>query len=138
MECPRNADGTYDLSVVIAWHEKRLLAEQEKAAPHHAPGRLGGARTLPRREGPALARLERLTREGTLLERSFVHTLLVNTAQVIRDAGIRLGETYGPNAQNILNEALEVLRRRMVELVRRRASEDAVDWEPNTDTSDAP
>ena len=60
-----------------------------------------------REERAALARLDRLEREGTLLSREGMHTSLTKIAAILRSAGERLQRVCGTEAADILNEALD-------------------------------
>jgi len=59
-----------------------------------------------RRERAALAKLERQERERRLLPREEVRQTLARIAAVLRAAGDSLQRQYGPDALNILREAL--------------------------------
>lgn len=60
-----------------------------------------------REERAALARLDRLEREGELLPRDSVRQSLAKTAAILRIAGETLQRQYGPEAAEVLNDAID-------------------------------
>lgn len=66
-----------------------------------------------REERAALARLDRLERERVLVSRQEVREGLTRIAAVLRTAGDTLQRQYGPEALEILNEALAEAEREM-------------------------
>ncbi len=60
-----------------------------------------------REERAAIARLDRLEREGQLLPREMTRVVLGRIATILRDAGDTLQRQFGPAAAEILHEALE-------------------------------
>ncbi len=60
-----------------------------------------------RAERAALARLDRLEREGALLPRDQVRTVLLRIAALLREAGETLRRDFGEAAADIVREALE-------------------------------
>lgn len=64
-----------------------------------------------REERAALARLDRLQREGELLPRDQVREALGRVATILRGAGDALQRQFGPAAVDLLHEALDDARR---------------------------
>lgn len=64
-----------------------------------------------REERAAMARLDRLEREGSLLPRNEVRESLARIASILRSAGETLQRQYGNAAVEILHEALEDAQR---------------------------
>jgi hypothetical protein len=64
-----------------------------------------------REERAKIARLDRLEREGSLVNREYVLRGLQRCASHIRGAGERLQAAFGPEALEILEEALEEFHR---------------------------
>lgn len=60
-----------------------------------------------REERALMARLDRLERENTLIDRVQMHNALIRIAAIIRAAGSSLQRQFGPEAAGILNEALD-------------------------------
>ena len=60
-----------------------------------------------KREKAKLARLERLEREGQLIPRDEMHALAVRWSSILREAGARLQRAFGPEAAELLGEALD-------------------------------
>lgn len=66
-----------------------------------------------REERAALARLDRLEREGALLPREQVRACMGRIAALIRTSGESLQRQFGPNALDILSEALDEAQREL-------------------------
>lgn len=102
--CPRNIDGTYDLAAVIAW-------KLDKASGEDGDLGVGGGNSPAlekyRLEKAKIARLQRMTMEGTLIQRESVHSALSRLAPILRQAGERLGVAFGSPAQRLIEEALD-------------------------------
>jgi len=64
-----------------------------------------------REERAALARLDRLEREGQLLPRDQVREAHGRISALLRTAGETLGRQFGPEAANVLHEALDDIGR---------------------------
>lgn len=64
-----------------------------------------------RTERAKLARLDRLEREQQLLPRDQVHATHAQLASILRQAGETLQKKFGPDALEILNDALEDAQR---------------------------
>jgi len=94
----------YGRGVLEAWAERRLPLPD--ATDPLLAGGTSQALEEYRRERAKLARLDRLEREGQLVRRSEIHEALALLAAHIRKAGERLGRRFGPDAQEILDEAL--------------------------------
>jgi hypothetical protein len=94
-----------------------FLAENAlKLAKDDDPLSLGGGGNSPaleryREERAALARLDRLEREGALLPRDQVRESLGRIAAIVREAGDAIGRQFGHAAAEILSEALDDARR---------------------------
>lgn len=104
---------TIDLPAVV----KRLhdfLAENASKLARDDDALLNGALSPAleryREERAAIARLERLEREGKLLPRHEVRQFLARVATILREAGERLEREVGPAAAAIFYEALEEAR----------------------------
>lgn len=70
-----------------------------------------------REERAKLARLDRLEREGKLLARDKVHDGLARIATILRGAGDTLQRQFGPDALELLNDALDDAQREIVALI---------------------
>jgi len=103
--CP-GAAGAYNLHEIHAWRDAQRNTKTDQADPLLA-GSASPALEKYRQERAKLARLDRLERERSLLPREEVHELLGQIARVIRAAGQSLQRTYGLEAQNTLDEALD-------------------------------
>ena len=108
--CPGSA-GAYDLHAIHAWRDSQRQARADQAADPLLAGAASPALEQYRRERAKIARLDRLERERELVPRDEVHTLLGQIAVVLRSAGETLQRTYGPEAQTILDEALDEAER---------------------------
>ena len=104
--CPGSA-GAYDLHAIHAWRDSQRQAVADQAADPLLAGSASPALEQYRQERAKLAKLDRLERERDLLPRDEVHTLLGQIALVIRSAGETLQRTYGAEAQQTLDEALD-------------------------------
>jgi len=104
--CPRNADRTYSLAEVIAWRETRLREAADAAAvkPSDAKGRQDEERAR-------LLQLTRMEREGALMPRETVRESHAKMAGILRMAGDRLQRRFGPEAHEILEQAIEAYLR---------------------------
>jgi hypothetical protein len=60
-----------------------------------------------REERAALAKLDRLQREGQLINRDLAHQSLGKIASILRDAGDTLNRQFGAGAADILHSALD-------------------------------
>jgi hypothetical protein len=69
-----------------------------------------------REERAAMARLDRLEREGQLVARADVREGLGRVAAILRAAGDGLLQQYGPDAVDLLNEALSDAEREIERL----------------------
>lgn len=94
---------------VISMREKKRV---RKAGAKPAQGDLTWLERF-RRERTLLSQLEREAREGNLLRREEVHEHLGHLAQILRNAGEVLKRQFGPEAQDVLNEALDEFERRI-------------------------
>lgn len=70
-----------------------------------------------RDERAKLAKLERLQREGSLMDREQVHEALGRIASIIRAAGEKLNRTFGREAHSLLDEAIDDAERAMTKLL---------------------
>lgn len=104
-ECPRNNDGTYDLPAVISWKLQREVDRIDAMCAGQNTG--SPAIEKYREEQFKMARLKRLEMEKTLLPREAMQSGLMQLAGLLRSAGKTLQTEYGPDAQNILDEALD-------------------------------
>jgi hypothetical protein len=103
--CPLE-NGRYCLPEVIAWRD----GWQKRSAPDPEEMELMGgdspALERLREEKYQLARLDRLERERQLVRVDDLLQPLMEAAAVVRAAGERIGRDYGPEAQEIVNEAV--------------------------------
>lgn len=86
-----------------------------------------------RDERAKMARLERLERERTLVDRAQIHEAFGKTALVIREAGARLAREFGPEAHALLNEALTDAEAAMARLL--GGGDDAKESQSDNDNS---
>lgn len=105
--CPRNTDGTYCLSAVFAWRlddlsasgeASELAAEQDADSPSLERYRAARA---------DLAEHELAVRRGELIPRDEMMEVLRYCARVLRTAGEQLQKSFGRDAQELLNGALD-------------------------------
>lgn len=113
---PTGSREPVDLTAVIRWlHDLLSTHGQRLSAPETDDPMMAGASSPAleryREERAKLARLERLQKEGQLLPREAVHEALVRIAAILRSAGEILGREHGPEAQDVLNEALDDAQR---------------------------
>jgi hypothetical protein len=102
-------------AVAKAFHD--FLAENAyKLARDDDPLMQGGgspALEAYRQERAAMARMDRLEREGQLVPRDLAREALGRVAATLRAAGDGLQREYGPAAVDILNEALDDAQREL-------------------------
>ena len=93
------------------WHDFLAKHGQRLAGSTPADPLMGGpaspALERYRHERAQLARLDRLAREQSLLPRDAVRGALTRVARIIRAAGESLLRQHGPDAQQVLSEALD-------------------------------
>lgn len=70
-----------------------------------------------RDERAKLAKLERLQREGTLIDRAQIHEALGRIASIIRAAGETLDRNFGADAHSLLDDALDDAERAIMKLL---------------------
>ncbi len=120
-------------NVVKALHD--FLADNAQLLAREADGMLVGASSPAleryREEREALARLDRLEREGYLLPRDEVREALGRIAVILREASDTLLRQFGDSAAQIMHEALDDAHRDM-------QSYFGQDEDHATDVSDAP
>ena len=87
----------------LAENARRLTRDEEMLTT----GPMSPALERYREERAAIARLDRLEREGVLLAREDVHTGLMMIAGILRSAGETLRRGFGPEAAAIIEEALD-------------------------------
>ncbi len=75
-----------------------------------------------REERALIARLERMTREGSVVPREEMRTALGRIAALLRSAGETLEREHGPEARNILDEALDDAEREIDQMFGRDAA----------------
>jgi phage terminase Nu1 subunit (DNA packaging protein) len=97
--CP-GLPGKYDLKTIAAW-----------AAASRSTHVKGQWEERYKREKAKLARLDRLRKEGELVDRSTSRTCWTILARRLRQAGTSLQKLFGPGAAKILNEAIEDCKR---------------------------
>ena len=91
---PRNADQTYNAQECIEWLRRRLD---------------GGSSAMEdqRRAKAELLQLELQERQSQLIDRQAAHVVFGQLGALIRKAGEKLQRRYGPEAQGIIDEALD-------------------------------
>lgn len=125
---------TIDLSAVVkALHDFLRDNARKLAAADDEDALLAGmsspALELYRRERAKLAKLDRLEREQSLLSRELVHEGLGRIASILRLAGETLARQCGPEAHEILEDALKDADREIQNLASPRG-------DPAADTHD--
>ncbi len=111
-DAPRNPDGSYDARALIEW----FVARSGTGVDAKLSGGTSPALERFREERAKLARLDRLEREGQLLPRDRVHDGLARIATIIRMAGDALQRQFGPDALELLNDALDDAQREITAL----------------------
>jgi len=95
---------TIDLEQLApALHE--LLAKRENAAGKRK--RADRSLDLIRREELLIKRLERLAKQGVMIERQSVHDTFQLVAEILRKSGAAILDQFGNDAHALLDEALE-------------------------------
>lgn len=107
---------TIDLSELALWlHDFFAKHGRKFSAPETDDPELQGtaspALEEQRREKAIMLRLQRLEREGTLVDKAYVDDKLEQLAAVLRRAGERLERRYDSDAKAILDEAINGFRR---------------------------
>lgn len=105
---------TVNLSAVVRALHNFLAENALKLARDEDPLMQGGGSAALERyrdERAAMARMDRLEREGRLLPRDLAREALGRVAAVLRGAGDSLQREYGPGAVEILNETLDDAQR---------------------------
>lgn len=105
--CPGKADGCWPVSRMLEWERSRKSITD----PIDGDPLLGADGDSPaleeyRRAKAALARLDLAEREKQLVRVEDVVGPLMEAAAVVRAAGERIGREYGPEAQEVINEAV--------------------------------
>ena len=108
----QGSDARVNLFEVLRWWHDFLAENGHRlAGPKPDDPMLAGvdspALERYREERAKLARLDRLAREQSLLPRDSMREVLGRIARILRSAGESLGRQYGPDAQDLLNEALD-------------------------------
>jgi Fe-S cluster biosynthesis and repair protein YggX len=103
-------------AVVRSLHD--FLAENKHKLSRDDDDLMNGAATPAleryREERAAMARLDRLEREGKLVSRDTIRQSLAQAAALIRGAGESLQRQFGEGAADVLNEALEDAEREII------------------------
>ena len=99
--CP-GKPGKYDLQAIAAW--RRGKVKKEAASSETWKERF-------QKEKAKIARLDRLRREGQLIDRSVALTCWAIIARRIQQVGSSLQKLFGPSAAKMLNEAIEDCKR---------------------------
>lgn len=98
--------GAWDLRAILRWRDERLPAVSASPDDPLLGGPASPALERYREERAALARLERLERERTLIPRAAVHDGLASCAGILRRAGDALQRNHGEAAWRILDDAI--------------------------------
>ncbi len=102
---------TVDLAAVIRWLHDFLADNRQKLQATDGEDPMSGESTPAlerwREEKWRLARLERQRVEQSQLPRDEIHELLGRVAGILRAMGDRLQRRFGPEAYNMLTEALD-------------------------------
>ena len=106
--CP-GEHGHYVLPDIIEWAKSSVWSKPETSSGDPLLDDADGSPALEeyRRAKAALARLELAEKEKRLVRVEDVIDPLMEGASVVRAAGERIGRLYGPEAQAIVNEAVE-------------------------------
>ena len=106
--CPKNPDGrTFDLAAVIAWREETIRGEDD----------LPGATDYEKRElcivkiEQEKIKLRRMQEELVPIDQ--VQSGLRRLSELIKGAGEALQKLYGPDAQEVVNEAIDAFEREL-------------------------
>jgi len=110
------AGRTVDLAALLSWLHDFLATNSTRLnAPDSDDPMMGGVASPAleryREERAKLARLERLQKEGSLLPRDELHQAHGKMAAVIRSAGEILRRQFGPEAGDVMTEALDDVQR---------------------------
>ena len=86
--CPRNGDGTYDLSAVIQWalHTAKKTAAEKKSQPSARPDQKTAALTRLRSAQAALAEMKKGQVEGRLVDIDRLELVAFQMGREIRDS----------------------------------------------------
>jgi hypothetical protein len=114
---PRNPDGSYSLSAVIAWREKYLKASNESAGKEASEGRFKAAQAK-------LKELELKKAVGQLIDRDEVERGRVSRVMAVRSELMKLGKALaGRLAQRSPVEVQTVLEEAAREIIENFARE---------------
>jgi hypothetical protein len=105
---------------LLAQYGDRLVSDDAELLD---PDQVSPALERLREEKWKLARLDRLERESELVAREQVHQLLTRGANLLRAAGELLQRQFGPDALEVLNDALDAFSREIADLATPRPSE---------------
>lgn len=107
--------GAYCVEDCQRWADKHVKRQHQRHRQPNTPADadeplLAGPATPAleafRSERAQLARLDRLERERELLPREIVHAAFARVANLLRNAGEQLERRFGPDAREILDDAL--------------------------------
>lgn len=99
--------GAYPLAAIQAWRDKQNADRKPGDVDPLLAGTSSPALERYRDERAKLARLDRMAREGQLIDRDAVHAALAEIAAIIRQAGETLQRDFGQAARDVLDEALD-------------------------------
>lgn len=103
-ECPRKRTGRYDGRAVVEWVRGTL----DKTSPADMlAGPTSPALERYREERAAMAKLDRLERENTLMSRADVYEGMTIAGTRMRRACSVLQKRFGPDALQIIHDALD-------------------------------
>lgn len=101
--CPGET-GKYNIASITAWRNKNRRREPPA-------GSKGIWEERYKKEKAKMARLDRLRRQGELVDRSAAITCWVILARRLQQVGSSLQKVFGPAAVKMLNEAIEDCKR---------------------------
>jgi phage terminase Nu1 subunit (DNA packaging protein) len=128
-----------DLSAVVRWLHQFLADNAIKLRGADSDDPMMAGAVSPwleefRKEQTFLARLKRRELEGALIPRDVIHDALARIASILRGAGAVLQRQFGPEAHQILDEALDDAEREIESLCGALAADgDATPTDAETD-----
>ena len=99
--------GQYDLAKITQWHLGRVAARHRRSDPDLSSDSSSPALEQYRQERAKLAKLDRIDREASLVDREKSLTMWRAMLVVLRRAAVRIGKAHGDEARSIVDEGLD-------------------------------